>query len=613
MPTTLFHVGQRLTDFAGVDVLVERVARGGYGEVAMGPNQGDAGRWSALKVLRPDLAPSLNEASGSAAQQAQQDRVARLRAGFLREALTWRGLWPHPNLLPAQFVTEINGQLMLVLDYADEGSLRDLFLRAQRQGGWLTPTAALRLAQQIAAGLVALHTSRPDLLRDDPIVHRDLKPENILLSAYGFAMITDFGLAKVVQEATTAQPSVAPLPTHDTPSSVARPVAGATGVDSLATLLNVDHALSAPNALASADPTALPADPAQPAPPAAPTIGTATQAYRPAYRTQQGVAMGTPAYMAPEQWLDAAAAERPADAYAFGVLLVELFTGQHPLLPLTRPHSLDDWRLAHLTSAPRTLTELGFGDEWQVEAQANGQPWTPAQAQAAAQATADLDRLCAALLAKKPTARPPLAEALTRLQAVAAALGDTPYTPPEDFYPPTVDHRRIFWKGWADAYDLFGLYKEALLRIERARAVAPDDPRVMCSQADILAHLGRREEAVTLYQQALARRAATDIQGRSINLNQLAACLRKLGRYAEAEDTYAEKLALTPDDAVGWFNRAINEWEWAAAEAKTERRTEARTHAERALACVERAHGLGLSNPQVIQLTLALRQLLANL
>ncbi len=590
-PNSIFYVGQRLTNFATVDMQVERVARGGFGEVAMGPNQGNAGQWNALKALRPDLVASLSEASGGAVQQAQQYRAARLRAGFLREALTWCGLWPHPNLLTAQGVTEINGQLMLVLDYAEEGSLRDLFLRAQHQGGWLTPTYALLLAQQIAAGLVELHTPRPDLLRDDPIVHRDLKPENILLSL-GYTRITDFGLAKAVQEATASQATTLHNPVD--------PTAGETLLDLLTSTdpAALTAVAVASNALATA---------AIPGEPVVAHRGTATQAYR----TQQGVALGTPAYMAPEQWLDAASADRPADAYAFGVLLVELFTGQHPLLPLTRPHTLDEWRLAHLTGTPRTLTALGFGDAWQAATQTEGQPWTPTQAPASTQATAALDQLCAALLAKAPTARPTLTEALARLQAMATILGLPPYTPPEDAYSPTVEHQSIFWQSWADAYDLFGLQEEALRRIERARAIAPDDPRVMCSQADMLAGVGRREEAVTLYQQALDRTAATDIQGRSITLNQLAACLRALSRYAEAEDAYAEKLTLTANDAVGWYNRALNEREWAKAEIAAGRQGEARAHAVQGLAYAERALALNPENPRRQAMVQALRQMVA--
>ncbi|HEY7974077.1 MAG TPA: hypothetical protein VID72_01935, partial [Ktedonobacterales bacterium] len=116
MAPSFFHVGQRLTDYSGTDITVEREACGGFGAVAMGPRRDNGDRWLAIKVLRPDLLASQNATT-----------QARLRSLFLREALTWRGLWPHPNLLVAQWVTEINGQPTLVLDYAERGSLRDLF------------------------------------------------------------------------------------------------------------------------------------------------------------------------------------------------------------------------------------------------------------------------------------------------------------------------------------------------------------------------------------------------------------------------------------------------------------------------------------------------------
>ena len=44
--------------------------------------------------------------------------------------------------------------------------------------------------------------------------------------------------------------------------------------------------------------------------------------------------MGTPAYMAPEQWVDAASAGPPADVYAAGIVLSELLEGEHPLVDL---------------------------------------------------------------------------------------------------------------------------------------------------------------------------------------------------------------------------------------------------------------------------------------
>jgi predicted Ser/Thr protein kinase len=57
--------------------------------------------------------------------------------------------------------------------------------------------------------------------------------------------------------------------------------------------------------------------------------------------TQHGVLLGTPAYMAPEQWLGTTADAR-ADIYAFGIVVREMLSGRHPGLAVPhearRPH-----------------------------------------------------------------------------------------------------------------------------------------------------------------------------------------------------------------------------------------------------------------------------------
>src|SRR5512134_3349830 len=112
----------------------------------------------------------------------------------------------------------------------------------------------------------------------------------------------------------------------------------------------------------------------------------------------------------------------------------------------------------------------------------------------------------------------------------------------------------------ADAAD--ALYRDALSaceqgRIEdgvailhRARALAPDEPRIHGLLGKALIHLGRNEEALPSFDRALALGAATaDLHGSRAD------ALVALGRRAEAVQDYDRALALKPDSVNDWCNR----------------------------------------------------------
>ncbi|MBP6842583.1 MAG: serine/threonine protein kinase [Kofleriaceae bacterium] len=108
--------------------------------------------------------------------------------------------------------------------------------------------------------------------------------------------------------------------------------------------------------------------------------------------TGQGSWLGTPAYMAPEQWT-ADGASAASDRYALGVLAFELLTGKPPFHAPSLPAMMEQ----HFRGAVPSVTTA-----------------------AGAALPAGLDRVFARALAKDPTARPPTAQAL--VDELAAAL-----------------------------------------------------------------------------------------------------------------------------------------------------------------------------------------------
>lgn len=513
MPPTTITIGQRLTDFAGEDMTVERIASGGFGIVYFGPNRVWNGNWVALKTMRPDVLGA----------------SPRVRELFIREGLTWTGLWPHAQLLTAHAVTEINAQPFIVLDYAELGSLRDLLARPlplELRLGW---------TQCIVAGLAAIHTPDPELLRPEPLVHRDLKPDNVLIMGNGMAVITDFGLAKAVESDPAALVALAAI------QETANPTAGASE----------------------------------------PPSAAATHSRR--YQTRRGTALGTLAYMAPEQWEDAASAGSPADCYAFGLILSELLAGRHALLDLDVRHSEAAWREAHAQGQPRPLRERA--------------PELPPT----------VDDLYQALLAKRPEARPTAGQALAVLQGAAAALGQAPYQV-HDRYPRTPRNLLVWWHNWANAYARFGYYEEALARNDRAYALDPQNSAVLLARGNMLGNLQRTEEALAAYAAAERALPPEEVEGRCSVWNMRGVKLSEAGRYGEAEVAFAQAVTLQPENAIAWFNRANNERLWGEAQRHA---AEARGHYQRGLAHVARAIALNPNNPRYHQLQAALQQALA--
>jgi serine/threonine-protein kinase len=169
VPTELDRLKAALADLYAIE---EEVGSGGMATVYLAEDLKHR-RKVAVKVLRSDLAAALGSER------------------FLREIEIAAQLH-HPHILPLYDSGEADGFLYYVMPYEAGQSLRD---RLQREGE-LPVNEAVRILRDVADALVHAHGLG--------VVHRDIKPENILLSGR-HALVTDFGVAKAVSEATGRQ------------------------------------------------------------------------------------------------------------------------------------------------------------------------------------------------------------------------------------------------------------------------------------------------------------------------------------------------------------------------------------------------------------------------
>jgi len=128
----------------------------------------------AIKVIRPGVI--------------SPEQTTILLKRFDREAKMLAGL-AHPNIVKVLDFGEDNGVPYLVMEYVIGGSLKE-YLKERGSIPW---KEAAQLLAPIARALESAHH------HEDRIIHRDVKPSNILIDKYGAPLLTDFGIAKVVE------------------------------------------------------------------------------------------------------------------------------------------------------------------------------------------------------------------------------------------------------------------------------------------------------------------------------------------------------------------------------------------------------------------------------
>ncbi|MCI0339976.1 MAG: protein kinase [Planctomycetales bacterium] len=160
------HASERLGPYE----LLEEIGRGGMG-VVWRARDTRLGREVAVKVM----------ISG---EHASPEAIAR----FMREARAAGQLGVHPNIVPVLDVGEESARHYIVMDLVDGKPLDKLI-----DEGAIAPKRAAEIARQVALGVAHAHRKG--------ILHRDLKPANVLVTRDGVPKLTDFGLARFVEDA----------------------------------------------------------------------------------------------------------------------------------------------------------------------------------------------------------------------------------------------------------------------------------------------------------------------------------------------------------------------------------------------------------------------------
>jgi serine/threonine-protein kinase len=282
--------------------LDRELGRGGMGIVYRARDR-RLKRMVAIKLLPPELAFR-----------------GEIRSRFLREAETAAQL-NHPDIVPIYSVDEREGLVFFVMACIDGITLA----RRLHDEGQLPIGDVRRILREVADALAYAHARG--------VIHRDIKPDNILLDPEsGRAMVTDFGIARAIQE----------------------------GSDSRL--------------------------------------------------TATGVAIGTPAYMSPEQAAGDREIDGRSDLYALGVVAYQMLAGRLPFQATNTASML----MKHITERPTPIAEL--------------RPDVPR----------DLGAVVMTLLEKEPAHRAPDASVVVR--ALSGDVGAIPLVRTTDSTKPSESH-----------------------------------------------------------------------------------------------------------------------------------------------------------------------------
>ena len=174
--------------------LLHRVGGGGMGMVWAGWDE---------RLERRVAVKQLYRQSGTSTREAELANQRALREARLAARLQ------HPHAVPVFDAVEQDGQLWLIMQFIPSITLAAVLV----EGGPLQPNEAAQVGAEVASALAAAHAVG--------IVHRDVKPGNILIAEDGSALISDFGIARALGDATLTSSGMI----HGTPAYLAPEVA----------------------------------------------------------------------------------------------------------------------------------------------------------------------------------------------------------------------------------------------------------------------------------------------------------------------------------------------------------------------------------------------------
>ena len=291
--------------------------------------------------------------------------------------------------------------------------------------------------------------------------HRDIKPDNVMITTDKTVKITDFGLAGILDASKTA--------------SKAR--------------LNIRQG----------------------------KVGLSSSFF-------EGGGYGTPMYMPPEQFTNAASCDERSDIYSFGMVLYQMASGGS--LPFQAPLPID--------SSDEERERF-----WRESYRLHCQALVP-------RLDSPLFPLIQRCLEKEPNRR------YQTFEELRADLGPLlrRQTGEKVKQPELIEFEAWEWLNKGASLKSLGRFDEAIQCYDQALRIDPQYAAAWSNKGNSLASLGRFDEALQCFEQAL--RITPQLVEAWVSKG---ASLANLGRFAEAVQCYDQALRINPQYAEAWDNK----------------------------------------------------------